>query len=255
MKRYLLCVLLLIPWPISAAELAGQTTAKVGEVVQIAVAGSPSFDAAKTVGENLDVFRAWLASTRFQASAPDGANAVLTTRTVLLITADGIVPETTLQFAGDKPGVYVVAALIPPELALHRIEVGGVPPPDPDDPPEPTTAPWESPGLTVLILRESQTVGTLPVAQRAIFTSAKVLQWLNQNCVQLPDGRPGFRFEDNDSGDVSGLPAVMQGAFKVMQPKVVDEGPLLGVSNGRTGWVGPLPGSPDELLKLLEAYR
>lgn len=137
MKRIVILLLLLIPWQASAAELAGATTATVGQVVSLAVEGEPGFDGAKTVAENLDTFRAWLASTRFQVSSPDGAAGMLTTRTVLLIDAGGIVPETTLEFRGDKPGVYVIAALIPPELALHRVEVGGSFPPQPDDPETP----------------------------------------------------------------------------------------------------------------------
>lgn len=253
MKR-LAFLLLLIPWPISAAELTGVTTAAVGEVVSLSVDGEPGFDGTKTVAENLTMFTSWLASTRFQCSPPEGAAYKVETRTVLLIEAGGIVPETTIQFSGDKPGVYVVAALIPPELALHRVEVGPVVP-FPPDPPQPTTAPWESPGLSVLILHESQTPGLLPPSQRAILTSAKVLQWLNQNCVKLPDGRPAFRVWDDDSSDVSGAPAVMQAAYKATVSKMQNDEPMLGVSNGVKGGIGPLPKSIDDLLTLLEMYR
>jgi hypothetical protein len=257
MKR-LAFLLLLIPWQASAAELAGATTAAVGQVVAIAVDGEPGFDGAKTVAENLETFYAWLASTRFQCSAPDGAAYKLDTRTVLLIESGGIVPETTLTFSGDKPGLYVVAALIPPDLALHRIEVAGgpFPPPPPPPPPPPTDAPWESPGLSVLILRESQSTGTLPVAQRAIFTDAKVHQWLTSNCVKLPpSGRPGYRIWDDDGSDVSAAPTVLQAAYKVTLAKMPNEEPTIGISNGKTGFVGPLPVNAVELLALLEKYK
>ena len=134
------------------------------------------------------------------------------------------------------------------------LEVAGtVPPPPP--PPPPTDAPWGSPGLSVLILRESQSLQSLPVAQRAIFTSAQVLQWLNSNCVQLPDGRPAFRVWDDDGSDVGNAPAVMQAAYKIVRAKMEDNAPTIGISNGKTGYIGPLPGTVVDMLKLLEAYK
>ncbi len=125
---------------------------------------------------------------------------------------------------------------------------------DPDVPPIPTDAPWPSPGLTVLILRESQPSKPLPVAQKAIFNSVLMHDWLTKNCVKLADNQPGYRIWDDDPNP-SNAPAVMQEAFKVVGAQTQGEAPMLGISNGKTGFVGPLPGTVEETLALLERYR
>jgi len=130
------------------------------------------------------------------------------------------------------------------------------PPPPPPPPPPPSEAPWDAPGLTVLILRESQDVGQLPVSQRAIFSSVEVHQWLTANTATLADDAPGYRIWDDDTADVANAPPVMQAAYVAVKSQMIDEdAPMLGVSTGRSGVITPLPLTVAALLDLLEGYK
>lgn len=250
MKRLIAILFLLLSAPALAADLSGATNVAVGATVWLDVAGEPAFDGGKTVNENLDVFRAWLKTTAFKVSVPSGSTPVLEpdVQIKFSFTDASLVWDMRARLVPDKPGVYVVAALLGSELALHRVEAGPVVPPPPPPPP-PKTAPWESQGLSVLILRESQSTGSLPLPQRAIFTNSKVLRWLTDNA------KAGFRIWDDDIEDVGNAPEVLKQAFAVVKAAIVNDVPTLGISNGKTGYLGPLPQTAEELLALLEQYK
>ena len=113
-------------------------------MVYLAVDGAPAFDGTKTVSENVEAFREWLGTTKFDCSAPDDAACTLEPDVSIKFsfTAADLVWDVRAKFSGDKPGVYVVAALLGQELTLHRLQVGPVvPPPLPPDPSQPTTGP------------------------------------------------------------------------------------------------------------------
>lgn len=159
-------------------------------------------------------------------------------------------------FIWGKPGKYKIEALlIPIELKVldgteykilngepskleALLEITGS---DPN--PE---VPFPSDQLTVLILRESQETGQLPVAQRAIFTSPKVLKYLNENTL--------WRIWDDDFSeiDLDNVPDV----FKIAYPLVLNKKlPWIAISNVDKGYSGPLPKDIDSLLVLLEEYK
>ena len=155
-----------------------------------------------------------------------------------------------------EPTESLIVKIIPDES--YKIGVGSVTiqgtDDDPDVPPEPTDAPWPSPGLTVLILREGQAIGSLPPAQRAIFTSTAIHEWLTKHTVKLSDSQPGYRIWDHDV-EPTNAPTVLQDAFKVVAAKMSSDVPMLGISNGKIGTIVPLPVTVEDTLLLLEKYR
>jgi len=167
------------------------------------------------------------------------------------VTIDLVAVDNTLH----EPTESLIVEIVADES--YAIDVGKVTLVSEDDdpwvPPKPGDAPWPSPGLSVLILRESQPSKPLPPTQQAIFTSTAVHNWLTRNTVKLSDNQPGYRIWDDDQ-EPTNAPVLMQEAFKVVKAKMIGDVPMLGVSNGTTGYVGPLPGTIEELLALLEKY-
>lgn len=236
--------------------LVGETTASVGETSFVDVTGEPAFDPKKPISENLTTFSKWVTITKVVCSSPAGPDPDIEPDVSIKFSfkETSLAWDMRIKFTPHTNGVYVIAVAVNSEMLLHRVEVGPVvPPPDPE--PKPQTAPWAAPGLTVMILRESQNLATLPTSQRAIFTSDRIHKWLKANAVKLTDGQSGYRVLDDDSGDVSGLPDVLQKAFAVVKAKSDGDKPIIGISNGKAGFVGPLPASIDETIKLLEAYK
>jgi hypothetical protein len=136
-----------------------------------------------------------------------------------------------------------------------NFNIGPGPGPGPDPPP-PSDVPFPAPGLTVLIIKESQTTGQLTADQRAIFTSSRVLNFLNGACTKLSDNNPAFRLWDDDfgTGQLSGAPKTLQTAYKYFKDKV-NKIPWVLISNGKTGYSGPLPKDIDSFIQLVEGYK
>lgn len=126
---------------------------------------------------------------------------------------------------------------------------GPQPPPDPKPPePKPDDAPIKANGLHVLIVFESGS--SLPAAQNSILYGKQTRDWLDANCVTGPDGRTKqYRIWDKDI-DASGDSVLWAEAMKRPRKSV----PWVIVSNGKTGFEGPLPGTVDEFLKLVKQY-
>jgi len=124
-------------------------------------------------------------------------------------------------------------------LVLYLRGSGVVPvPPVPPAPP----APIPVPGLHVLIVEEVQDRPKLPKEQVAIFTSTEVRTWLDANAK--------WRIYDDDS-PMQHDEKVWQDAMKLPRQSL----PWLIVSNGKTGYMGPLPKSSKEFLDLVQKYR
>lgn len=152
----------------------------------------------------------------------------------------------------------VIAGPIQRLDAQFRI-VGTVPPapkPDEEDDPEPppSSAPFPAPGLSVIILREAQEAHLLPPAQRSIFNSAKVIGWCTQNCTKL-NGQPAFRIWDDDYTRpmFANAPAVLTDAYFLLLEQATTR-PWIAISDGKRGFSGPLPGTVDETLALLQKF-
>lgn len=131
-------------------------------------------------------------------------------------------------------------------------QVGPTPPgpgPGPAPTPNPVNpAPIPEPGFRVLILFESMEV--LPAAQQSILTGKRVRDYLDAKCVTEPDGKTkGYRIWDKDTVSDADLP-VWSKAMKRPHGSI----PWIIVSNGTTGFEGPLPATVDEALSLLKKY-
>jgi len=236
---------------LSQVDLAGATQVEVGQEVILNVGKGPDFDNNKTISENVELLRAWLGSLQVVAFNSDELTATVEPDVQIKFefgVEAGLAWQIGVKFKSENPGLFCLVAMKDCKLSSHWIQVGPAPPPVPPVPPEPEpgTAPWPSNGLSVLILRESQTTAELPVEQRAIFTSVAVQKWLKENATA------GHRIWDDDYSDVDNAPKVMQDAFAVLKDK---ELPVIGISNGTSGFVGPLPANPEATLKLLEEYK
>ena len=132
----------------------------------------------------------------------------------------------------------------------HFIKVGKSPDPEPDpDPdPDPSPAPIPEPGFRVLIFYEKD--DTIPALQQAILAGEEVATYLNNACVTEPDGTAAYRIYDKDA-DLSNELPVWQKAFQ-RRPQ---ETPWVIISNGATGYEGPLPKSPSEFINLCKKYE
>lgn len=134
-------------------------------------------------------------------------------------------------------GVTGEAELVRQMLAV----VGPRPPPDPNVDPKP-----EPPGpagkLMVLIVEETDARGTLPAGQIPIF-GAKEIREFAKTAGEL-------RILDKDQ-DISGAEAWIQTAFKEPRQSL----PWIVLSNGRTGYSGPLPASVADTMTLLRRFH
>ncbi|TXH44895.1 MAG: hypothetical protein E6Q97_32075 [Desulfurellales bacterium] len=112
-----------------------------------------------------------------------------------------------------------------------------------DIPPPPDVVPIPTTGLHVLMVWESSQPGEIPESQVQVLTSTIVRDWIREHNGQ-------FRVFDDDT-DLSQTPKVWQDAMKVPRQSL----PWIVVSNGRTGFSGPLPKNIDDTIKLLEQHK
>lgn len=125
--------------------------------------------------------------------------------------------------------------------------VGQAPAPDPGPTP-PSPAPIPVAGFRVLIIHES--AKTLPIAQNSIVYGKTVRDYLEAKCVVGTDGKTKeYRIYDKDV-DASADSAIWQKAMSRPRTQV----PWLIVSNGTSGYEGPLPASVAETMTLLKRY-
>jgi hypothetical protein len=131
-------------------------------------------------------------------------------------------------------------------------------PPGPDPPgPKPTPAPINRPGLHVLILYDAENT-QLPKGQSNILEGKQVRDWLEANTVADPEiANWKTYWITPHKSDVSKMPKTWQDAFNRAKSASVAAGnklPWLIVSNGTTGFEGPLPNSPAEFITLAQKY-
>lgn len=169
-------------------------------------------------------------------------------------------------FAG--PFVWFVEAQETGECELLVLPVGGKesdllrrriisqtapqPPPkpvDPVDPPKPD-APIPAAGLRVLIVYESADLSKYTPQTNGILFGKAVRDYLQANCVVGPDGKTKeFRIWDKDL-DGYGDSKLWGDAMKRPRSSV----PWVIISNGKTGYEGPLPENADKFLELVKKY-
>ena len=147
------------------------------------------------------------------------------------------------------------------DVLRRRVKVGDGPrpPPGPDvkpdpkpiDPPKPVdpSAPIPLSGFRVLIVFE--TGQGLPAAQSSILYGKRTRDYLDQHCVKGPNGQtPEYRIYDKDVS-LANESKLWRDAMARPRASV----PWVLVSNGTTGFEGPLPATVDEFIALCDKYR
>lgn len=154
----------------------------------------------------------------------------------------------------------IVAEKIEQRVIRKTIVVGQSPnpPPGPDppgptpdpEPPEPPPAPAPIParGLHVIVVFESG--DTLSMGQQAILYGEEARGYLDTHCQVYTDKSRAYRIYDKDV-DVSEDWPVWQEAMKRPRESV----PWVIVSNGTTGFEGPLPETVESFLELVKKYE
>lgn len=126
---------------------------------------------------------------------------------------------------------------------------GPTPPPFPPVPP-PDDAPIKAPGFRVLIVYETAQLSKLPAKQLLIIESQTVRSYLKKKCVTDKDNPQGaYRMWDPDVA-LDGVPKDWSDALKRPRKSL----PWLIVSNGVTGWEGPLPADTDAAMAIFQKY-
>lgn len=153
-------------------------------------------------------------------------------------------------------GVYFVVAMIPTDKGGVRSSVCvvtiGKPlppvPPGPIDPPD--VAPIPVPGFRVLIVYETGDLPKYPKGQLAVLYGKEVRELMSVKAAKGDDGKtPEWRIWDKDV-DTSGESKLWQDAMKRPRGKL----PTILISNGTTGYEGPLPDTIEATVALLKKY-
>lgn len=160
-----------------------------------------------------------------------------TAKTVFVVEPTGSGPVELITVSGD---------LGSPTIDRRTLILGDGPKPDEPKPPSP--APISAEGLHVLIVVESSDAAKLPPKQVSILTAKSVRDYLDSHCPKV-GGTPEWRIWDKDVNTANESP-LWRAAFARKRTGV----PWIAVSNGKTGYEGPLPGSIEELLALLKRF-
>ena len=164
---------------------------------------------------------------------------------------------------GYQPKTYVLTFVstlndIPSMKTVNLVVEGSIPPQPPGPGPIPPgpgpfpvdPAPIPDPGFRVLVVLESSDRMKLPAGQLASISSAEFDSYIREKCAKGPDGKtPERRIWDKDVG-VSQESIIWQNAFKRPRSSL----PWIVVSNGKTGYEGPLPATHSEIMALLKKY-
>ena len=121
-------------------------------------------------------------------------------------------------------------------------------PPGPNPPGPDPLPPIPGAGFRVLFVVETKDLSTLPSAQVQSLTAKEVREYLDSHCVK-EGNQPEYRIFDKDT-DMSRASQVWKDAMARPRSSV----PWIIVTNGKTGYEGPLPPNTAELMKLLKQY-
>ena len=116
---------------------------------------------------------------------------------------------------------------------------------DPPGPKPNPDAPIDLPGLRVLFIYESADISRMSIEQQSILRSRRMARFLDENCVA-----DGWRVLDKDTKYTN-----PDHHWAKALGRDRDTIPWLVISNGTTGFEGPLPASVDETISLIEKYR
>lgn len=229
--------------PVASIEI---TDALGNPVVSEAAVGQMLIlHSSKAVHANVEGSLTWIIEPQMQAFTADGG------KTMILNT--GLKPDILriMQIVSTKGGKNTYQ-----RMSL-RIGAAPQPPPivEPDDetpvtPPAPQP-PTPQPGqLKVVIVEETAARNNLPPKQVLVFTSADIRAYALKACSKAADGKTAdFRIYDKDVS-VAQEPQWVQAAWKEPRQSL----PWIVLSNGVTGFSGPLPQTAEETLSLLKKY-
>jgi hypothetical protein len=172
-----------------------------------------------------------------------------------------------LIFTG-KPGNYRVSAYVSSNNKIYQavtiVTIGKSTepkppepepkPPEPEPPkPKPTPlidpSPIPDPGLRVLIVYESQDVAKYPYDQVVAMNSQKLRNHMTSVCVK-DNQHSAWRIYDQDTNIANDTQQ-----FQKMMALPRQNLPWIIISNGTTGYQGPLPPTTDEIIKLINKYE
>lgn len=115
------------------------------------------------------------------------------------------------------------------------------------DDPTPDVDPVVEGGLRVMFIREQQSPGTDGLGH--IWNSVKIREYLDRKCEKY-DGLPERRFVDDDTDMSREKSPVMRELFARPRSSL----PWLIITNGKTGYEGPVPEDVDRTLERLKQY-
>jgi len=119
----------------------------------------------------------------------------------------------------------------------------------PSPPLPPTPIPVD--GNRVLIVYSKDDLGKIPYDQELALGDKDLITYLNSHCAKGPDGKtPERRLWEASVQGVENESKVWQDAFK--RPRTAS--PWIIVSNGKTGFEGPLPKNSADTLALIKKY-
>ncbi len=131
---------------------------------------------------------------------------------------------------------------------------------DPPEPKPPVPGPDDKPvvgKLWVVIVKDGAHLSQLPSSQMQALLSTTVRDYCTAHCLKGTDGKtPEFKVYDKDT-DVSQQSPAIQKAFKTAVDDLAKSGttgPWLTVSNGKTGYSGPLPLTEAAVIDKLKVY-
>lgn len=156
----------------------------------------------------------------------------------------------TAQEAGQyKVEAWTAKGDIASDIAATWVIVGKPSPPSPEPSPVPTpdTAPIPVAGFRVLIIEEEKDRIKLPPAQVAVLLSGRVQEYLDSKCVLGPDNKTReWRIFDKD--------IAARGLWLDAMKRPRQSLPWIIISDGKTGYEGPLPQNVEATLQLLKKY-
>lgn len=166
------------------------------------------------------------------------------------------------SFSLFEDGTYQIIAHGQDVYAKVWLKIkSGTDPPIPDPKPDPDPKPIPIPGkLTAVFLKDEERLAQAPSAQVVVLTSDKIRKYLKTHCATGTNGTlPEYRvLNNNPDSDISQESPNMQKAYKtaLQEMSAAPTKPIiwLAVSNGVTGYSGPLPSNEDETLLLLKKY-
>lgn len=167
----------------------------------------------------------------------------------------GIARGTTKGEAdADIDSYEVEVAGPPPTPDPPKPPVPPIPPPTPPGPPKPPVpppapAPIPAPGLRVLIVYESSEESKYKADQVNTIYGQDFRDYCAANCAKNAKGQPELRIYDKDV-NTAGESDIWQAAMKRPHPTL----PWILVSNGTTGFEGPLPETKAEIMAVVQKY-